>query len=343
MLMTTYNGAATVGDSIAGVLAQTMTDFELVVVDDASTDATPDILASIDDRRVRVIRAERNLGVTGARNLGFAACRGEYIAAHDHDDISQPERLARQVALLDVTPEVVLAATEVELETDGRRGRSGHVERGDALSLRWLLLVDNPLTWSSVMLRAAAVRQLGQFVRGEFELADDFDLYHRLSRVGDIMRLPAPLVVYRWHGTNTARAGRERLMANAAKVLAGAYRPWLADDADDAAGLVVRHLSHRQPVVDVDTLDRLGKYLERLLDGFVAAHAVDRDDRELVTALAGEGWWKTVRAAVRAGHPGLIGGFRARAGLAAGFRPRAADRTVSVAVGAARGLRSITA
>ena len=88
VLMTIYNGARTIGASIASVLAQTMPDFELVVIDDASTDATPDILAGIGDSRLRVIRAERNLGVVGARNLGFMACRGTYVAAHDHDDLA---------------------------------------------------------------------------------------------------------------------------------------------------------------------------------------------------------------------------------------------------------------
>jgi len=336
VLMTTFNGARTIADSIASVLAQTYRAFELVVVDDASTDETPRILARIADPRLRVIRAERNLGVVGARNFGFEACRGEYVAAHDHDDISRPARLAEQVALLDRKPAVVLVATEVELEAEGRLSRSGHVADGSAPVMRWLLLVDNPLTWSSIMLRADAVRRLGQFVRPDYELADDFDLYHRLLSVGDIVRLPAPLTVYRWHETNATWAGQERLNANAERVLCGAYRSWLGEDAADAARLVVRHLSHREPVRDAATLDRLGAYLERLLQCFMAAHALAPDDRARVVAAAGEGWWNTVRAAVRAGGPSLARAFRSRPLLAAGFRPPALDRAVSIAVGGAR-------
>lgn len=336
VLMTTFNGAHTIIDSITSVLAQTYREFELVVVDDASTDSTPRILAGIADPRVRVIRAERNLGVVGARNLGFEACRGEYVAAHDHDDISRPARLAEQVARLDREPAVVLVATEVELEAAGRLSRSGHVAGGSAPVMRWLLLVDNPLTWSSIMLRASAVRRLGQFVRPDYELADDFDLYHRLLCLGDIVRLPAPLTVYRWHETNTTWAGQERLNANAERVLRGAYLGWLGEDAADAGRLVVRHLSQREPVRDAATLDRLGSYLERLLQSFIAANALAPEDRSLVVAAAGEGWWNTVRAAVRAGVPALARAYRSRPLLAAGFRPPALDRVVSIAVGGAR-------
>ncbi len=87
VLMTTYNGARFLAESIDSVLAQSFTDFELVVVDDASTDATPSILAGYADPRLRVIRNPVNLGVVGARNRGFADLRGVYVATIDHDDL----------------------------------------------------------------------------------------------------------------------------------------------------------------------------------------------------------------------------------------------------------------
>ncbi|HSU05701.1 MAG TPA: glycosyltransferase family 2 protein [Acetobacteraceae bacterium] len=338
VLMTTYNGARTIGDSIASVLAQSFRDFELVVVDDCSSDNTPAILAGISDPRVRVLRPDRNLGVVGARNFGFTACRGDYLAAHDHDDLSRPERFAQQVALLDSTPGVVLAATEVTLESDGRLSRSGHAADGSALAMRWLLLVDNPLTWSSVMMRTDAVRRSGAFVRPDYELSDDFDLYHRLLSTGDIVRLPAQLTVYRWHATNTARAGRETLLANAVKVLRAAYAEWLGNDAEDAAQLVVRHLSHRTPVPDSTILNQLGSYLERLLNGFCTAHGLAAPERTQVAALAGKVWWGAVRASVRTGNPNLARTFRDWPGLVAAFQPRVTDRAVSVAIGGARRL-----
>jgi hypothetical protein len=110
--------------------------------------------------------------------------RARYVATLDHNDLSLPERLAKQVAYLDTHPDVVLVATEIEIEAPGRRRASDHGRGGDPALMRWLRHVDNPLTWSSVMVRADAVRRLGAFVRPEYELADDFDLYHRLLAVG---------------------------------------------------------------------------------------------------------------------------------------------------------------
>jgi glycosyltransferase involved in cell wall biosynthesis len=151
-----------IGAAIASVLAQSFTDFELIVVDDGSTDATPSVLAGIGDPRLRVLRQAANGGVVAARNAGLAAARGRYVAALDHDDLSHPHRLARQVTYLDAHPGVVLVATEIEIEAAGRRTAPDHPTGGEPALIRWLLHVDNPLTWSSVMFRADAVRRLGR-------------------------------------------------------------------------------------------------------------------------------------------------------------------------------------
>ena len=85
VLMTTFNGARLIGESIDSVLAQTFRDFELLIVDDGSTDDTARILAGYRDPRLRVLHNSGNLGVVKARNIGFAASLGDYIAAQDHD------------------------------------------------------------------------------------------------------------------------------------------------------------------------------------------------------------------------------------------------------------------
>ena len=342
VLMTTFNGAGNgagfIGASIASVLAQSFSAFELIVVDDGSTDKTAQVLAGIGDTRLRVLRQAVNGGVVAARNVGFLAARGRYVAALDHDDLSHPERLARQVAYLDAHPGVVLVATEIEIEEPaGRRHAPDHATGGDPALIRWLLQVDNPLTWSSAMFRADAVRRLGAFMRPEFELADDFDLYHRLLAVGEIARLDEVLTVYRWHTRNTSHGREDALNANAVKVLGAAYAPLLGADAADAATLVIRHLSDRQPVRDAVTLARLGSYLTRLLVGICAAPGIDASQRAALESVTGTIWWRCVRAAVRTGVPGLVGQYRAQSVLSAAFRPSRVDLAVSALVGLARG------
>ncbi len=340
VLVTTHNGAALLGESLDSVLAQSFRAFELVVVDDASTDATPALLAAYAarDPRIQVLRPDRNLGVVGARNLGFAACRGEYLAALDHDDLCHPDRLAAQVAHLDADPKLVLLGTAAVLAEGGRSRVTDYDTPGTPLLMRWALHVDNPLTWSSIMFRTEAVRRLaGPFMRPEFEYADDYDLYHRLLAVGDIARLDTALTTYRWHARNTTYSHASILFANAARVLAAAYRPWLGTErAGPAADLVIRHLSEREPPRDMATVHRLGEVLERVLAGFCADLALSPADRTAVEVQAAASWWRVVRSAARAGLPGALRLHRTRPSLCRGPGPGLADVLISAAAGTLR-------
>jgi GT2 family glycosyltransferase len=342
VLMTTHNGAALLAESLDSILSQRFDGFELIVVDDASTDATPALLADYAARepRLRVLRPDRNLGVVGARNHGFTACRGAYVAMLDHDDLSHPDRLATQAAYLDGAPGVVLVGSEVLLLEAGRSRVTDHRAASNPLLLRWMLQVDNPLTWSSVMLRADAVRRLDGFLRPEAEFADDFDLYHRLLTVGEVARLDAVLTTYRWHATNTSHSAGGVLFDRAVRVLAAAYAAWLGPgvtvEATAAATLVVRHLSDRQPVPDAATLARLGDWLERLLAGFCARHATAPAERAMVAAHAAGLWWRVVRSAMRAGQPLAIRQARAWPELCQGPAPALTDRLGAFGIGLLR-------
>jgi hypothetical protein len=274
--------------------------------------------------------------VAEARNFGFPHCRGAYIAAQDHDDLSRPERLAVQAAYLDAHPDVVLVGSEVLISEHGRLRRTDHLPGSTPALLRWMLHLDNPLTWSSVMFRADAVRRLGRFMRAEYEPADDFDLHHRLLALGGIARLDETLVVYRWHQTNTSHGQMDRMFNRAAAVLTNAYRPWLGEDAAAAAALVVRHLVDRQPASDTATLARLGGVLERLLAGFCAATAPDPATAAQIEAYTARVWWLATRAAMRSGSPTALRRWRDAAGLRTGFRPTARDIAGSLAVGTVR-------
>jgi GT2 family glycosyltransferase len=334
VLMTTWNGAATIRASIASLLAQSFRDFELLVVDDGSTDDTAAILAGIGDPRLRVLRPERNLGIVGARNFGFAACRGEYLAVLDHDDLALPERLARQVAHLDAHPGMVMLGTGVEIEIEGRR-RSTDLPPGITPPvLRWMLLVDNPYTWSSMMFRLAALRRLGCFLRAEAEYADDFDLYHRLLALGEAGRLDEVLTTYRWHATNTSHTAHAALSARAAAVLEPLYRPLLGAEAAAGAALAELHVSRRIPAPDAATLAALGHLLARLLAGHLATRP--ESEAPAVTAAAAGLWWRVVRAAGRSGRPWLLPGLSRQPGLRQGFRPGFGDLAATAAIGLVR-------
>jgi len=118
VIIPTYNRAALVPEAMASVLAQTWRDFEVLVVDDASTDGTAEALAAFGSR-IRLLRNTSRLGVAAARNLGISGARGQWLAFLDSDDLWRPEKLARQMVYLAGHPELLLCQTE---ETWERRG-----------------------------------------------------------------------------------------------------------------------------------------------------------------------------------------------------------------------------
>src|SRR5262245_820186 len=125
VMMAAYNGGNLIRESINSVLAQSFTDFEMIIIDDCSTDDTPEVLRSYTDQRLRILRNEVNLGVVGTRNRGLEEAHGDYIAILDQDDVSRPNRLAAQVAYLDSHPGTVLIASDAEWLEDGKLRPTG--------------------------------------------------------------------------------------------------------------------------------------------------------------------------------------------------------------------------
>jgi glycosyltransferase involved in cell wall biosynthesis len=197
VIVPAYNAALTVDTTIDSVLAQTFGDFELIVVDDGSRDATPDVVASRDDPRVHLIRSE-NRGVSSARNLGLEHASGTYLAFLDSDDAWLPEKLERQHAALESAPEagVCFASAQVVDDEFLAIGLDPAVDRRDFTKA--LLLEGNIIAGggSSVMARASLVEGAGGFDTQLSQCAD-WDMWLRLSSVTRFIPLEDALVQYR--------------------------------------------------------------------------------------------------------------------------------------------------
>ncbi|WP_448663482.1 glycosyltransferase family 2 protein [Sphingomonas sp. CJ20] len=299
IILPAYNGAALIGATIDSVLAQSFADFELVVVDDCSTDDTWDVIARYADPRIRAFRASANGGPVLARNRAFAEARGTYIAGLDQDDLCAPDRLARQVAFLDAHPQVALVASDCNLLSEGKiRPWPGPGTLTPPV-IDWLLMLQNPLVWSSVLFRADAARRLIPFERPQVRYAEDFDLYHRIRAHGEIARIDTPLLIYRCHPGGASKRFRDAMATSAAQVLAERYVPVFAGDAEAHAALVVRHLMARDPVPDLPTLARVLGTLDALHRHFGDSRALDADTRARIEREYVRLWWIVARPALR--------------------------------------------
>lgn len=183
VLMTVYNGMPFLPEAIDSVLGQRFQDFELVIVDDASTDDSLACVRSYRDPRIRLLTNEQNRGQSWSLNRGLEAARGDYVARLDQDDVCLPERLERQGAFLDARPDVaVVGAWAYRIDAQGAlKGLYGRrALGGDGSMIGTLLLGITPFFHSSVMYRRDIVLKVGGYNAG-FASADDYELWIRLA------------------------------------------------------------------------------------------------------------------------------------------------------------------
>lgn len=199
-ILPVYNGEKYLKAAILSVLSQTLREFELIVVDDGSTDETPALLAEMvaTDSRIVVVR-QANAGIVGALNAGLRIAQGRYVARMDADDICLPDRFEYQASHLDRHPECVLVGGYAEtfsnersplgLSTCGWRGRT------DLTCFPPKIAVSvHPL----IMMRAKTLRTMGGYREG-YPFAEDYDLFIRASRFGEIQNPPKIVLRYRVH------------------------------------------------------------------------------------------------------------------------------------------------
>lgn len=207
VLLAVKDGEPWIGEAVTSVLGQTFHDLELLVVDDASTDRTLEIVEAFDDRRVRVLRNDRNLGQVPSLNRGLREAHGELVARLDADDRCMPTRLERQVALLDAEPDVGLVGSWLELvDETGRRIGSLQERLEDRAGFLFQTLVMRVyVSHPAAMYRLAPALELGGYDEST-EPAEDKDLWRRLLLAGwDARIVPEPLVVYRLHDAQLSR------------------------------------------------------------------------------------------------------------------------------------------
>lgn len=228
VVLPVYNCPSLVGVAIESILDQTWRDFELIIIDDGSTDETGAVLDRYDDARIRLV-AQQNRGLAQALNRGIELARGRYIARQDQDDISYPERLARQVSLLDARRKCALVGTWADIwREDAKTGRQ-HRHPTSNSQLQYELLLNNPFVHSSVMMRKAALDDVGGYsVDPRRQPPEDYELWSRIARKYEVANIPEILHVYREVQGSMSRDGQapfvERLVTICAENIAYAAK-----------------------------------------------------------------------------------------------------------------------
>jgi glycosyltransferase involved in cell wall biosynthesis len=205
VVVPTFNRAGLLKETVDSILAQTYADFELIIVDNMSVDSTEAYVAGLADPRVRYFRNPNGGIIAVNRNYGIRQARGEYVALCDDDDLWLPEKLERQVPVLDRAPDVGLCYTNAStFDTNGeianwmmKKVFEGHYQS---------LLVGNMIPNSTVLVRRILLEAFGNFdVRPEFVAVEDYSMWLRISRQQRLHYVDESLIRYRVHAAANSR------------------------------------------------------------------------------------------------------------------------------------------
>jgi len=204
ILMPAYNASNYIAEAIESVLCQSYKDYELIIIDDGSTDDTRNTIDSyLCDPRIICLQNERNEGLVSVRNRAIKKANGEYLAWLDSDDVSMPSRLQKQVRFLDENPKIGVCGTWVRTKGLSRDQYWRYPTSSNVVKCR--LLFDDPIATSSCILRKSILDQSSLEFDSRYPPAEDYDLWERLSHITAISNIPEFLTLYRVHSQQISR------------------------------------------------------------------------------------------------------------------------------------------
>lgn len=195
VIMPVFNSEATVVNAVQSILHQSYKNFELIVIDDGSTDQSVSLISEITDKRIRIIRNERNRGVVAVLNDALRIASGEFVARQDADDESLADRLKQQVRVLVEEPAVIAVGAALRVVDDSGEDKGIWRYPETVGHSRWQLLFKTPLAHSVSMYRRAIVCDAGGYSE-EYKYAEDYRLWSQLADIGGLRSIGAPLLRY---------------------------------------------------------------------------------------------------------------------------------------------------
>lgn len=216
VIMTVYNAQEFLNMAIDSILLQSYTNFELIIIDDGSTDQSPSIIQAYRDLRIKYYR-QKNRGLSAALNAGIKKTRGEYIARMDHDDISYPTRLEKQVQYLERNSDVAMLGTSFDFidEDSGIIGKAYTLDRNQDLKIEFL--TRNPFGHGTIMIRRAVIIEIGGY--DTTEPIEDYELWWRISKKYKVANLTEFLYGWRIVSSGMSHGGSAKRQDPIAKLM----------------------------------------------------------------------------------------------------------------------------
>lgn len=265
VLMPVYNAERFLGEALTSLWRQTYTDFEVIAVDDGSTDASAEMLRTESRERLQLrVVSQAKVGIVGALNHGLEHCRGQFVARMDADDVSTPERLGRQVAFLEMRPDVHACGSWFRVFGSGA-SELQQLETQDG-RIRALLVFRPSFPHPAAMMRRTFFED-GLIYRSEHPHAEDYDLWVRASKTRSFATIPSPLYLYRCHASQVTRV-REGVKVESARAIRRALiAEVLARDPSIEELAVHERVTEGMVAASVGELRQAAEWLQSLVEG----------------------------------------------------------------------------
>ncbi len=260
VLMPVYNTKEEyLRETIDSVLTQTFTDFEFLIINDASTDKrVREVVLSYADDRIVYVENEKNLGISESSNKGIALAKGEYIARQDHDDISLPTRLEKEVRYLDGHPNVGVCSCWFEMFP--KKQFTKYPFKNEDIK-KMLFLNGDPICHPASMIRKSVLTGNGIWYKDEYRYAEDYALWVDLAEKTDFYNLPEILFKYRWSGENASVTSGDVQRRNAFNIRLNGLKSLLGEMSEDEEKVCVK--VYEKEKISSEELLIVGKLLKR--------------------------------------------------------------------------------
>ncbi len=230
VLIPVYNREKYIAQAIQSILSQTFRDFELIVINDGSTDKTEEVICGFNSIKIRYYKNEHNLGIAATRNKGLELAKGKYLAMLDSDDIAMPNRLKVQVEYMESHPEIVISGTFYKQFGSGARLYYKLFKTDN--EIKSFLIQETSFLQPTIIMRLDKIRKSEVRYSEEYSIAEDYDFFERVAAKtdGNFANLKCKLTKYRRHSENsffpkrptvTARRNRKKIRTRRIKALLG--------------------------------------------------------------------------------------------------------------------------
>lgn len=197
VILPVFNAESYISESVSSILSQTFNDFELIIINDGSTDNSESIILSFNDKRIKYYRNDKNSGLIYTLNRGLGLAKGKYIARMDADDICNPNRFEEQVSFLQNHMDIGIVGSEAILFQDCPKNKYGYFYKPkNDKKIKAKLFVDNPIIHPTVLIRREVLEKINGYNYDFFQV-EDLALWIELSKITKFYNIPQPLINYR--------------------------------------------------------------------------------------------------------------------------------------------------